>query len=104
MFTAEGGHGTEYIQNLPQFKGEYGALSKSEFASEIFASDSLRRKLNQIKVAGSPLTFMQRIRNLITRLVYGDAGVQMGSLLDEAMRNTLNVAGTSAAGLHEDVG
>ena len=87
------------IQNRPQFKGEYGALSVEEFASEIFASDSLRRKLNQIKIADSPLSLMTRIRNAITRLVYGDAGVQKGVLLEEAMRNVLNVAGVRAAGL-----
>jgi hypothetical protein len=85
------------IQGRPEFKGEYGSDNPWEFASEIFSSETLRAKLNAITDPDTKLTIMQRISNAIGRLLYGDQAIQAGSLLEEAMRQTINVAGVRAA-------
>jgi hypothetical protein len=86
------------IKNRPEFKDEYGASEPWEFASEIFSNEGLRAKLNAIQDPDAKVSLMRRIRDAIARLVFGGQEIKAGSLLEEAMRNTINVAGVRAAG------
>lgn len=91
------------VQSIPEFKGEYGVWGGvEEFASEVLANPSLRAKLNAIKAKDSPLTLLQQIRRAIAQLVFGEEGVKAGSLLEEAIRNTLNVAGVRSAAIQSE--
>lgn len=87
----------EDIRNRSEFRGEYAEKNLWEFASEVFSNDKLRAKLNAITPEGSRLTLMQIIRRLLAQVGFGDRTLLAGSLLDEAIRNTINVAGASAA-------
>ena len=85
----------ERIQNLPEFKGEYGALNPWEFASEVFSNERFRQKLNTIR--DGKTNFLKRIYNLVTQMISGERDIKPGSLLEEAMRQTIRVAGQRAA-------
>jgi hypothetical protein len=84
------------IKNRPEFKGAYGTKNLWEFASEVFSNEELRKKLNNIISENSRFSVMQLWRRFTAALGFGDEGVKVGGYLDEAMRQTMNVAGVSA--------
>ena len=86
----------EDIQARPEFAKDYGRTNLWEFASEVFSNEKLRAKLNAITPEGSRLTLMQMIRRLLARIGFGDQAMRAGSLLEEAMRNTINMASVPA--------
>ena len=67
-----------------------------EFAIRVFSNESLRAKLNALSLPGSKLTLMQQIRRLLAALGFGGKEIRAGSMLEEAMRQTIKVAGTTA--------
>jgi hypothetical protein len=85
----------DMIKEHPDFRGEYATHSTVEMVSEIFSNERLRAKLNQLDPKTKQNIFM-RILNALARLFTGD-DVKPGSLLEEAMRQTINVAGVRAA-------
>jgi hypothetical protein len=74
----------------------YGAATAlHEFISEIFANPQLRTKLNSIRPDGK-VSLMQRFTDAVLKLLIGDRAAIMrpGSMLENAIRQAINVAGS----------
>ena len=75
----------------------YGARgSLKEFVSEIFSNDALRAQLNATRPDGK-VSLLRRFSDAILKLFIGDRdqiGMRSGSLLEAAIKEALNVAGS----------
>jgi len=88
----------DYVRSdTKAFKGEalkYGASgSLREFVSEIFANADLRARLNAASPDGK-VSLWQRFVDSVRRLLGGGDQMRQGSLLEAAIREALNVAGS----------
>ena len=80
------------IRGRKDIAGLMGTKNFVEFASEVFSNDKFRQRLNALSEDGKT-SYFTRIKDAINRLLFGEHDVREGSLLDKAMRETLNVVG-----------
>ena len=90
----------DYVQANKQALGpeatQFGAATAlHEFVSEIFANEKLRAKLNSIRPDGK-VSLLQRFTDAVLKLLIGDRAAIMrpGSMLGNAIRQAINVAGS----------
>ena len=91
----------DYVQSNKEAFGwqratRYGAgTALQEFVSEIFANDALRKRLNSIRPDGK-VSLWERFTSAVMNLLLGDRAAIMrpGSMLENAIREAINVAGS----------
>lgn len=90
----------DYVKTNKEVLGpevtRYGAATAlQEFVSEIFANPKLRAKLNSTRPDGK-VSLLQRFTDAVMNLLLGDRAALMrpGSMLESAIRQAINVAGS----------